>query len=64
VAAAGVLQRAIGEKDWEAAALCLLVAVAEAASRLPPGAIEEMIELLSAEPAPHRSRRRLPRKRR
>ena len=54
---AGVLHRAIDERQWETAALCLLVAVAEAANRLPPQALEEMLELLAANTAPHRQRR-------
>ncbi len=37
---AGVLHRAIDARRWETAALCLLVAVAEAADRLPPQALE------------------------
>ena len=64
MAGAGVLATAIERREWEAAALCLLVAVAEAANRLPPEALEEMLELLAAEgPSPHRTRRP-PRKRR
>ena len=55
---AGVLSRAIDERQWEAAALCLLVAVAEAANRLPPQALEEMLELLVAKTATHRQRRK------
>ncbi len=55
---AGVLHRAIDERQWEAAALCLLVAVAEAANRLPPQALEEMLELLVAKTATHRQRRK------
>ncbi len=55
---AGVLHRAIDERQWETAALCLLVAVAEAANRLPPQALEEMLELLVAKTAPHRQRRK------
>jgi hypothetical protein len=58
VSEAGVLQRAIGARQWETAALCLLVAVAEAANRLPPQALEEMLELLAAAPATHRQRRK------
>ncbi len=54
----GVLHRAIDEQKWETAALCLLVAVAEAANRLPPQAIEEMLELLAASTATHRRRRK------
>ena len=55
---AGTLHRAIDARQWETAALCLLVAVAEAANRLPPQAIEEMLELLAAETATHRQRRK------
>ncbi len=55
---AGVLHRAIAAKQWETAALCLLVAVAEAANCLPPQAIEEMLELLAAKTATHRRRRK------
>ncbi len=55
---AGVLHRAIDERQWETAALCLLVAVAEAANRLPPQAIEEMLELLAASTATSRQRRK------
>lgn len=55
---AGVLQRAIDDRQWETAALCLLVAVAEAANRLPPQALEEMLELLAASAAPHHRRRK------
>ncbi len=55
---AGVLHRAIDERQWETAALCLLVAVAEAANRLPPQALEEMLELLAAKTAPHCQRRK------
>ena len=54
---AGVLHRAIDERQWETAALCLLVAVAEAANRLPPQALEEMLELLAANTATHRQHR-------
>ena len=55
---AGVLHRAIDQSQWETAALCLLVAVAEAANRLPPQAIEEMLELLAASTATPRQRRK------
>ncbi|MCH7952509.1 MAG: hypothetical protein IIC86_09475 [Chloroflexi bacterium] len=54
---AGVLHRAIDERQWETAALCLLVAVAEAANRLPPQALEEMLDLLAAKTATHHQRR-------
>jgi len=58
VSEAGVLDRAIDARQWETAALCLLVAVAEAANRLPPQALEEMLELLAAKPATHQRRKR------
>ncbi len=58
MAEAGILQRAIDERKWETAALCLLVAVAEAANRLPPQALEEMLELLAANTATLRQRRK------
>ena len=54
---AGVLDRAIDARQWETAALCLLVAVAEAANRLPPQALEEMLELLAAKPATRQRRK-------
>ena len=55
---AGVLDRAIDARQWETAALCLLVAVAEAANRLPPQALEEMLDLLAAKTATHHQRRK------
>jgi hypothetical protein len=55
---AGVLHRAIDARQWETAALCLLVAVAEAADRLPPQALEEMLELLAAKATTDRPRRK------
>jgi hypothetical protein len=58
VTEAGVLHRAIDERQWETAALCLLVAVAEAANRLPPQAIEGMLELLAASATTSRQRRK------
>ena len=54
---AGVLHRAIDERQWETAALCLLVAVAEAANRLPPQALEEMLDLLAAKTETRHQRR-------
>jgi len=41
---------ALERKDWELAALCLLLGVTRAAAALPPDAIEAMVEVLSAEP--------------
>jgi hypothetical protein len=54
----GVLHRAIDARQWETAALCLLVAVAEAADRLPPQALEEMLELLATKATTDRPRRK------
>jgi hypothetical protein len=52
---------AIERKHWELAALCLLLGLTEAAAKLPPEAIEGLLELLAAEhqapPAKRRSRR-------
>lgn len=52
-----LLSVAIERADWEAAALCLLLGVAQAARKLPPETLDEMIELL-AEAPPHRSHER------
>ncbi len=58
MAEARVLHRAIDTRQWETAALCLLVAVAEAANRLPPQALEEMLELLAAKTTTQRQSRK------
>jgi hypothetical protein len=42
-----LLQAAIEREDWETAALCLALGVVRAARKLPPEALEEMIEQLS-----------------
>jgi hypothetical protein len=47
-----LLEVAIQEENWEAAALCLLLGFVRAAHKIPPETLEEMIELLSE--APHR----------
>jgi len=52
-----VLATAIERRDWPLAALCLLVGVAEAASRLPPETLESLLELLE-DVGPHDKRRR------
>jgi hypothetical protein len=60
-ASRSILRRAIEREDWEAAALCLALGVVRAARKLPPDALEDMIDQLSAEdkrPHPHRRRRR------
>ena len=46
----GTLARAIAAERWDLAALCLLVGVTEAAESLPPGAADELIELLAEPP--------------
>jgi hypothetical protein len=51
-----LLALAIERKDWDAAAVVLLYGVMQAMKRMPPEAIEEMIELLSEEP-PRRAKR-------
>ncbi len=38
---------AVRRKQWELAALCLLVGVAEAAAALPPEAVEGLLEVLA-----------------
>ncbi len=43
---AAVLPIAIERKEWTLAALCLLLGVAEAATRLPPETFESLMELL------------------
>jgi hypothetical protein len=45
------LAMAIRRKDWERAALLLLVGLLEAARDMPPGTIDDVLTLLSAEPA-------------
>jgi len=40
---------AIERKHWELAALCLLLGLTEAAAKLPPEAIEGLVEVLAAE---------------
>ena len=44
-----LLALAIEREDWDAAAVVLLYGVTEAMKRVPPEALEEMIELLSEE---------------
>lgn len=42
-----LLGTAIERRDWEAAALCLLLGAARAAQTLPPETLEQMIWLLT-----------------
>lgn len=53
-----VLSIAIEREDWEAAALCLLLGVTQAARKLPPETLEQMIELLAEADRPQRKRAR------
>jgi hypothetical protein len=46
------LAAAIERKQWELAALCLLLGLTEAAAKLPPEAIEGLLEVLVAEDGP------------
>jgi hypothetical protein len=52
-----VLAIALERRDYPLAALCLLVGVVEAASRLPPETLEALLELLE-DAGPHDKRRR------
>ncbi len=45
------LALAIQKKEWELAALCLLLGVTRAAAALPPDAVEGLLEMLEAAPA-------------
>jgi hypothetical protein len=44
--ARSLLAVAVERKHWSLVALCLLVAIAEEASRLPPETLDHLIELL------------------
>lgn len=60
-----ILDVAIERKDWEAAAVCLLLGVSRAARKLPPDAIDALLAELSSELEPEpRHRRRSRRERR
>jgi hypothetical protein len=52
-----LLAAAIERKDWELASYCLLLGVVEAARKLPPGALEQMLEALAEAGSPVRRRR-------
>jgi hypothetical protein len=49
---------ALERKQWELAALCLLLGLTEAAAKLPPEAIEGLLEVLAADGASARRKRR------
>ncbi len=44
------LALAVNRRDWTLAAICLLLGVADAASRLPPETFESLLELLEGAP--------------
>lgn len=52
-----LLAAAIERQDWDTTALLLFIGVTRAARKLPPDAIEQMIEALSETP-PERQRAR------
>ena len=49
---------AIERKEWELAALCLLLGVSRAAAALPPDAVEWLLEVLDPGPVLLRRRKR------
>jgi hypothetical protein len=53
-----LLEVAIQQENWEAAALCLLLGAVRAVRRIPPETLEEMIELLSEAPRRRTARKR------
>ena len=54
--ATSALAVAVERRAWSLAALCLLLGVAEAASRLPPETLESLLELLEEMPGGRRRR--------
>lgn len=54
--ASSVLALALERREWSLAAICLLIGVTEAASKLPPEAIESLLELLEVAPDGRRKR--------
>jgi hypothetical protein len=50
-AAVTALDRAVRRNDWERVALALLIALAAAARKAPPGTIDDLLALLSGEEA-------------
>ncbi len=57
------LATAIERKEWELAALCLLLGVTRAAEALPPDAVEALLEVLQPEANGEPERRRPARRR-
>lgn len=48
---AGALGRAIKRNDWERVALALVLALAAATRKAPPGTIDDLLAMLSTEEA-------------
>lgn len=53
-----MLAVAIERKHWELAAVCLLLGLTEAAAKLPPEAIDGLLEVLATEDRPSGRRSR------
>jgi hypothetical protein len=51
-----MLTLALERRAWSLAALCLLLGVADAATRLPPETLERLLELLEVAPGGRRRR--------
>jgi hypothetical protein len=51
-----MLTLALERRAWSLAALCLLLGVADAATRLPPETLESLLELLEVAPGGRRRR--------
>ena len=47
---------AIERREWETAALCLLLGITRAAAALPPDAVEGLLEVLAMPPARSKER--------
>jgi hypothetical protein len=54
----GLLEAAMQRGEWELAALYIIAGFFEAASKLPPGALEEALDMLAIEDHPRRRYRR------
>ena len=49
---------AVEKREWRLVSLYLLLGVSEAASRMPPETLSELVDLLGGEPAPRAHERR------
>ena len=54
----GMLEVAMERGEWELAALYIVAGFFEAASKLPPGALEDALDMLSVDELPRRRNRR------